>query len=291
MTSVTQGPLHATGQRRLHLQPGVLFLPMAVMLLVVYILPTLWFFIQTARNEEVNIFTQLLLVVSSSDMLHVLWNTVWIAALVTACSLLCAYPLAYGLCHASRLTGALILICIIVPYFTSVVVRTYSWMVILGQNGLINQFLMAAGMVKEPVSFMYNRVGVLIRMVYVLLPYLVLTLYAVMKSIDNNLMRAAYGMGASGWYTFRRIFLPLSAPGMISGCLIVFILAIAFFVTPALMGGSDDLMIAMLIQREIEVNLNWGLAAVMSFILLAITLVLFVIYCRYTDIDGMMNRQ
>jgi len=163
-------------------------------------------------------------------------------------------------------------------------------MVILGRNGLINQFLLATGLADAPVSLMYNRTGVLIGMVYVLLPYLVLTLYATMKNIDTNLLRAARGMGASGALTFFRVFLPLSLPGVISGCLIVYILAIGFFITPALMGGTEDMMLAMLIQREIEINLNWGLAAVFALVLLAITLALYALYYRYANMDRMLGR-
>ncbi|WP_028353072.1 MULTISPECIES: ABC transporter permease [Bordetella] len=267
-----------------------MLMPLLLMLLLVHIGPMLWFFFQTFADVEEGFLQQVSALVLSPVMLQVIWNTVWISAAVTLLALLCAYPIAYSLCHVSRGAAALIFICVIVPYFTSVVVRTYSWMVILGRNGLVNQLLMSTGLADAPVGLMYNRTGVLIGMVYVLLPYLVLTLYAAMKSIDTNLLRAASGMGASGLFTFWRVFLPLSMPGVISGCLIVYILAIGFFITPALMGGAQDMMIAMLIQREIETNLNWGLAAVLSLVLLVITMLLYVIYCRYTQIDRMMGK-
>jgi len=274
------------------MRDGVAWLlaPLGLMLLVVHIGPIIWFFIQIFTDLEHDFAATAGVAVFSPVMLEVVWVTVWIAALVTVLALVAAYPIAYSLCHAARGAVALILACVIVPYFTSIVVRTYSWMVILGRNGLVNQVLLATGLADAPVSLMYNRAGVLIGMVYVLLPYLVLTLYATMKSIDANLLRAARGMGASGLVTFLRVFLPLSLPGVISGCLIVYILAIGFFITPALMGGSEDMMLAMLIQREIEINLNWGLAAVFSLVLLVITLALYAVYYRYAHIDRMLGR-
>jgi ABC-type spermidine/putrescine transport system permease subunit I len=183
----------------------------------------------------------------------------------------------------------MVLFCIIVPYFTSVIVRTYSWMVLLGRNGIVNQLLLGSGLVDAPVALLYNKTGILIGMTYVLLPYMILTLYAAMKAIDPSYMRAAHALGASRTYAFRHVYLPLSAHGAISGCLIVFILAIGFFITPALMGGPSDVMIAMLIERSVEIMLDWPSAAIMSLLLLALTLVLYAIYYRVTDVRRMMG--
>jgi ABC-type spermidine/putrescine transport system permease subunit I len=136
---------------------------------------------------------------------------------------------------------------IVLPYFTSIIVRTFSWMVLLGEHGLVNNLLLAIGLTNAPLSLMYDRLGVLIGMSYVLLPYMVLTLYAAMRAIDPLLLRASASLGASGFYTFWRVYFPLSLPGVLSGALIVYILSIGFFITPALMGGQHDIMIAMLI--------------------------------------------
>jgi ABC-type spermidine/putrescine transport system permease subunit I len=126
-------------------------------------------------------------------------------------------------------------------------------------------------------------------MAYVLLPYMVLTLYATMRSIDPGLLKAARGLGASGFYVFRRVYLPLSLHGVISGALIVFILSIGFFITPALMGGPSDVMVAMLIERSVEITLDWQSAAIMSLFLLLVTLALYAVYSRITDIDRLMG--
>jgi ABC-type spermidine/putrescine transport system permease subunit I len=156
-------------------------------------------------------------------------------------------------------------------------------MVILGRNGLINQLLLGSGLVSEPVNLLYNRTGVVIGMTYVLLPYMVLTLFAAMKAVDHRLLQAAEGMGARPLTVFAKVFLPLTLHGITAGSLIVYILALGFFITPALMGGPGDVMMAMLIEREIELSHNWPVAALMTIVLLAITLALYALYSRYAD--------
>jgi ABC-type spermidine/putrescine transport system permease subunit I len=170
-----------------------------------------------------------------------------------------------------------------------VIVRTYSWMVLLGRHGIVNQLLLDSGLVDEPLTLLYSKTGVLVGMVYVLLPYMVLTLFAAMKAIDPSLMRAARGLGASGPFAFARVYLPLSLHGVVSGSLIVYILAIGFFITPALMGGPTDITLAMLIERSVEITYDWSGAAIMSLLLLAATLVLYAIYYRVTDVRRMMG--
>lgn len=276
--------------RRLLDQPWLLLTPLLGLLVLVFFLPIGWFLFQAISESNLSLMEQLNSVLLSPDISYVLWNTNLIALIVTLTVLVMAYPIAYVLAYSNKLFFTLIIISVIVPYFTSVVVRTYSWMVLLGRNGIVNQLLLNSGVIDQPLELMYNRTGVIIGMSYVLLPYLVLTLFSAMKGIDYNLIRAAQSMGASGTYTFLKIFLPLSMPGLISGCLIVFILAIGFFITPALMGGAEDVMIAMLIQREIELNLNWPVAAMLSLALLAVTLVLYAIYYRYTNLDRMLGK-
>jgi ABC-type spermidine/putrescine transport system permease subunit I len=157
-------------------------------------------------------------------------------------------------------------------------------MVLLGREGLINNTLRDLGLIDAPLPLLYNTGSIVIGMTYVLLPYMVLTLFAAMRSIDRNLLLAARGMGASGAMIFWRVYWPLSLHGVISGALIVFILSIGFFITPALMGGPSDVMVAMLIERSVEITLDWQGAAVMSLFLLAVTLALYAVYCRMTDL-------
>jgi putative spermidine/putrescine transport system permease protein len=217
--------------------------------------------------------------------LQVIGRTFRTAALVTLSCLLLGYPLAYLLATLRPRIARLLLIVVILPFFTSIIVRTYAWMVLLGRNGIVNQYLGWLGLTDAPLPLLYNQGGVLLGMTYVLLPYMVLTLYSVMRGIDSGLVRAAHSLGASRWQAFRRVFLPLSRPGIAGGTLLVFILSLGFFITPALMGGPTDVMIAMLIEREVEFTLNWSFASALAVILLALTLIGFAGYNRVVRLE------
>ena len=217
--------------------------------------------------------------------LQVLLATFKVSALVTIVCLALGYPLAYMLATRRPRTAQLLIIIVVLPFFTSIIVRTYAWMVLLGRNGIVNQYLMALGLTDQPLLLLYNQGGVVIGMSYVLLPYMVLTVYSVMRSIDPGLVRAAHSLGASRLQAFRRVFLPLSLPGIAGGTLLVFILSLGFFITPALMGGPGDMMIAMLIEREVEITLNWSFASALAVILLALTLVGFAGYNRIVRLE------
>lgn len=221
--------------------------------------------------------------------LQVLGATFKVSAIVTLVCLLLGYPLAYVLVTRRPRTAQLLMIIIVLPFFTSIIVRTYAWMVLLGRNGIVNQYLMALHLTDAPLPLLYNQAGVVIGMTYVLLPYMVLTVYSVMRGIDPGFVLAAHSLGASRWQAFRRVFLPLSLPGIAGGTLLVFILSLGFFITPALMGGPSDVMIAMLIERSVEIMLDWPSAALMSLLLLAVTLVLYAVYYRVTDVRRMMG--
>ena len=269
----------------------VFILPAVLLLALVFVAPLIWFFIQALKGigSPADIASYAWTIVTSKAVTTALLTTNWISALVTLLVLVISYPLAYYLANTRDLRFTLVLFCIVVPYFTSIIVRTYSWMVLLGRNGIINNALLQIGLINEPLVLLYTKTGVLIGMVYVLLPYMVLTLFATMKAIDPSLMHAARGLGAGSIYAFTRIYFPLSVHGVISGSLIVFILAIGFFITPALMGGPSDVMIAMLVERSVEIMFDWSGAAVMSLLLLAATMILYGIYYRVTDVRRMMG--
>lgn len=217
--------------------------------------------------------------------LTVIWRTFEISALVTLLCLALGYPLAYLLATLRPRVAQLLMIVVILPFFTSIIVRTYAWMVLLGRNGVVNQYLTWLGFTAAPLPLLYNKGGVLIGMTYVLLPYMVLTVYSVMRGIDPAFIRAAHSLGASRWQAFRKVFLPLSVPGIAGGTLLVFILSLGFFITPALMGGPSDVMIAMLIEREVEFTLNWSFASALAVILLVLTLIGFVGYNRIVRLE------
>lgn len=262
-----------------------LLLPALAMLVLGFALPLVSFFVRVFLVDHTVAATATLFaqVLTSRVMVFAIGTTVWIALLVTLAVLIAGYPVAYFLARDRGWRVTLVLFCIIVPYFTSIIVRTYSWMVLLGRSGVINRALLESGLVSSPLPLMYNKGAIVLAMSYVLLPYMVLTLYASMRSIDPALQRAALSLGATPAYAFRKVFLPLSMHGVLAACLIVFILALGFFVTPALMGGPSDVMIAMLIERAAEVTLDWQLAASLSLVLLAVTLLLYALYFRFAD--------
>jgi len=228
-------------------------------------------------------------VARTSVYLMVIALTFRTAAVVTLIALLLGYPLGYVLATVrSRLARVLVVI-VVLPFLTSIIVRTYAWMVLLGSNGVVNQYLQALGLTHQPLRLLYNQAGVVVGMTYVLLPFMVLTLASVMRGIDPALVRAAHSLGASRWQAFRRVFLPLSAPGIAGGALLVFILSLGFFITPALMGGPSDVMIAMLIEREVEFTLNWSFASALAVILLVLSLVGFAAYYRLMRLERLFE--
>ena len=217
-------------------------------------------------------------------------NTFEISATVTLLALVLGYPLAFVLATAGPRTSRLMLGAIIVPLWTSVLVRTYAWMVLLGRRGLVNEGLQSLGLLDAPLPLLYNRLGVTIGMVHVLLPFMVLPIYSVMKGIDVDLLKAAQNLGANRRQAFLRVYLPLSLSGLTTGCLLVFVTALGFFVTPALLGGRGDMMIAMLIDSQISQLLDWGLGAALAVVLFAITAGILLAVQRFTSAERMWAR-
>jgi ABC-type spermidine/putrescine transport system permease subunit I len=270
----------------------LLLMPAMAILVLMFFVPMVLFFVRTFMEFQggtAEFLAQARSLLFSQPYLTALATTNWIALIVTVAVLLIGYPIAYYLTSATGPSVSVVVLAIVLPYFTSIIVRTFSWMVLLGEHGLVNDTMRAIGVISEPLPLMYNRLGVLIGMSYVLLPYMVLTLYAAMRGIDTSLLRAAAGLGAGGFYTFRRVYFPLSLHGVLSGALIVYILSIGYFITPALMGGQHDIMVAMLIDRELEVAVDWPSAALMSLSLLVVTLALYTIYYRVTDVRRLIG--
>jgi len=214
--------------------------------------------------------------------IRVLWNTFEIALLVTLFCLLLGYPLGFLMATTTPGWATLGFIFVLLPLWTSVLVRTYAWMVLLGRNGVFNRMLVEYGITSDPIPMLHNFTGVLIGMVHVLLPYMVLPIYAALLRIDPDLPRAAEGLGAPRSAIFRRVILPLSLPGVAAGCALVFVLSLGFFITPALLGGGRVIMIAMLIEQQVRELLDWPFAAALSAVLLAVTLLVYAAIGRLT---------
>ncbi|MEK0083793.1 ABC transporter permease [Benzoatithermus flavus] len=215
----------------------------------------------------------------------VLWRTLWISTVVTLACLFLGYPLAYRLATLPEGTANLLMILVLLPFWTSLLVRTASWIVLLQREGPINEILQRLGLITEPLALVFNRTGVYVAMTHVLLPFMVLPLYSVMRGIPPSFVRAALSLGARPTTAFFRVYLPLSMPGVAAGCLLVFILAIGYYITPALVGGQADQMISYFVAFFTLQTVNWGMAAALGSVLLAATIVLYLVYARLVGID------
>ena len=207
-------------------------------------------------------------------------NTLKVSAIVAAICVLLGYPVAYLLSQLSQRTAQILLIFIILPFWTSVLVRTYAWLVILQRQGLINTWLVSSGLVDEPLPLVHNLTGTVIGMVHVMLPYLILPLYASMRAIDPDLLRAAANCGASPAQAFRQVFLPLSAPGLGAGAALTFVLCLGFYLTPALLGGGRVAMWSTQIADAVAKFGNWGAASALCVALLVVTSVILFVMKR-----------
>jgi putative spermidine/putrescine transport system permease protein len=221
--------------------------------------------------------------------LPILWKTIWISALITALCFIIAYPVSYLLSTLPLRTSNLLMILVLLPFWTSLLVRTSAWIAMLQKSGIINNILVYLGIIADEsrIQMIYNITGTVISMVHILLPFMILPLYSVMKTIPPSYMRAARSMGASGTYAFTKVYFPQTIPGIAAGTLLVFILAIGYYITPALVGGSDGLLISNLIADHIKKTLNWSLGAALGTILLVVVLVFYWIYNKLVGVDNL----
>ena len=221
--------------------------------------------------------------------LTLFWRTIEISALVTIFCLLLGYPVAYLLSNLPARSTNLLLILVLLPFWTSILVRTTAWIAILQGNGVLNDLFVAFGVIGDDSRFsmVYNRTGTLVAMTHILLPFMILPLYAVMRTIPKAYVQAAHSLGANGWVAFWRVYLPQTLPGIGAGVVLVFILATGYYITPALVGGQDGQMISNLIDFHMRRSLNWPLAAAMGFVLLVLVMFLYWLYDRVSGIDRM----
>jgi mannopine transport system permease protein len=219
--------------------------------------------------------------------LMILMRTFWIAFVVTAAALLIGYPLAFLMTRLGGWRAAVVAACVLIPLWTSALVRSYAWVVLLQRNGVVNETLRGLGIIERPMQLIYTEGALLVAMTHVLLPFMVLPIYSVLRGIPAELSRAAANLGAGGWAIFRHVILPLSLPGVFAGALMVFILALGFYITPALVGGPRTLMIATLIGQQMTELLNWPFASALAAVLLFLTLGLVAAFRRLLRIDQM----
>ena len=258
--------------------------PAAVILLAFYLYPVLKLALLSVGSGQAGL-TAYQKLLGNDLFLSVLLRTFRISAMVTVISLVAAYPVAYLLTRVSSRMAALLMIAILIPFWTSILVRTYAWMVLLQKSGVVNRALVGMGVVAEPLPLMYNEVGVAIGMVQILLPFAILPVYASLQNIDDRLYLAARVMGARAWARFWNVTFPLSMPGLAAGAILVFIQALGYFVTPALLGGSRIVTMAMFIENQVVETLNWQAASATAMSLLAVCVALVIGFERVLGLE------
>lgn len=240
---------------------------------VVLFIPIGWLIWQSIIDENGQLTLQYYSqIVNQGAYLAIIGNTFEISLLVTAVCALLAYPLAYALAQAPQRTANILLLGVLAPFWTSVLVRTYAWIILLQRHGLVNEMLVGLGIIDEPVQLVNNFPGTVIGMVHIMLPYLVLPLYASMRAIDPSYMQAAANLGANPVRAFWQIYARLSLPGFFAGLILVFVLCLGFYITPAMLGGGRVIMIAQRVADSVSLYPTWGPASALGVVLLVLTL-------------------
>jgi ABC-type spermidine/putrescine transport system permease subunit I len=270
-------------RREVQLRYIAVVIPLILYLLFFYAYPVIAMLFRSV-SEPTWSLTNYSHLVQTNVYVHVMWITVWISIVVTICTLILGYPVAYLISSVTTTKSNLLIVLVLVPFWTSILVRTYAWMVLLGRQGIINELLQSMGIVDQPLRLLNTRFAVYVSMVHILLPFMILPLYSVMRGIDRSVLRAAEGLGARPSAVFRQVMLPLSLPGVAAGCLLVFILSLGFYITPALVGGPKDLMISVLIAQQVDL-FNWAFASALAAVLLVGALLIFVIFNRILGVE------
>lgn len=263
--------------QRIGRAPIILVLPAMAVLLVVFGVPTVQLFLESlnAPNFSIQNYSSFL---GQYANIRVLLQTLEISAIATVICLLVGYPTAYLISTASKRARMVLIVPVVIPYLTSGLARTYSWVVILGDNGLINSALMNWGLISSPLPLIYNRAAVYVGMVHIMLPMMILPLVSVMLGINTSLIAAAKSMGAKPSTAFWRVYFPLSMPGVRSGTLLVFVICLGFYITPAALGGLGDAMLSTFIASQVSTGFNMGSVSASSFVLLAIAVVMLSVF-------------
>lgn len=263
----------AVTMARRHVETLLLLAPAVIFLFFCFVVPLARLF-SLAFTDEAGPFATFAVLAESEVYRRVMVNTFLVAFAVALITVVLAWPVAYILTKLKGFWFAFALYGVLFPFWISVLVRTFSWMILLERNGPLNRFLVNLGITDKPLALLFNDTGVMIGMVHVLLPYAILPLYGAMLRIDPRLLMASDGLGASLFDTFRRVYFPLCLPGLLGGATFVFLLSLGFFITPALLGGANAITLSMLIASFINDRLAWSLAAAASLILLVIVLAL-----------------
>lgn len=263
-----------------------LAIPAIFVILLVVIIPVGWlFYLSFIGDDGQFTLEHYQKMVEYKSYYRVFLNTFKVSILTTLICIVIGYPMAYFLAQLPARWAGFFMLAVLLPFWTSLLVRTYAWLVLLQRKGILNEFAMDIGLWEKPVKLVHNLTGTLIGMAHIMLPFLVLPLYNAMKKIDRDLMQASANLGASPAKSFWQIYFPLSLPGMVAGSLIVFVLCLGFYVTPAVLGGGRVVMVATQITSILENQFNWGAASSLGVVLLIATVLVLIIAGRVFKLD------
>ncbi len=273
-------------ERREQLMLALLSLPALAIMAALLLVPMAWLlglsFIGDDGSVTLANYTRLF---ADGSLFTSMALTVQLALGVTVICAVLGYVLAYAITLMPSWAQTLCLALVALPFWTSALVRTYAWLVLLQRKGVVNKMLVASDIVSEPLHLVHNLSGTMVGMVHIMLPFMVFPLYAGMRRIDGDLMRAALALGAPVFYAFRRVYLPQSLPGLVAGIVLVFVLSLGFYITPAILGGGKVMVIAMIIERDVNLHLNWGPASAVAILFLVSVLGLFAAIGRFLSVE------
>ncbi len=268
--------MQVTGARAWRARPGLMVIGAGSFYLAIYLVPMATLLGWAIRDNDGGWTLQHLARLLGDDAYHVAFLTTFQTAAITttACAII-GYPLAFLMATTGPRARGLLLAAVMIPFWTSILARSLAWVILLGRKGIVNEWLLSLGLIDRPITMLFNSFGVQIGMVHILLPFMVLPIWSVLSRLDPALPRAARSLGASATRAFLHVVLPLSLPGLVAGSTLVFMFAVGFYVTPALLGGPNDLTIAMLIEMAVRDLLDWSFGAALSFVLLFFVAIIF----------------
>jgi ABC-type spermidine/putrescine transport system permease subunit I len=266
-----------------------LAMPAFVTIVAIILIPVGWlFYLSFVGSDGQPSLEHYQKMIEYKSYARVFVTTFQVSILTTLLCILIGYPLAYFLASLPQRMAAIFMLAVLLPFWTSLLVRTYAWLVLLQRNGILNDFAISVGLWETPIKLVHNMTGTLIGMAHIMLPFLVLPLYGSMRKIERDMMHAAANLGASPIQAFWKVYFPLSLSGMAAGSLIVFVLCLGFYVTPAVLGGGRVVMVATQITAILEHQFNWGAASALGVVLLAVTLVVLYAAARLLKIDAVL---
>ncbi len=266
-----------------------LTLPALGLLILFFVLPVAMLLTRSVTEPVPGLgnYAELL---GSSTYLRIFANTFIVSGLVTLVSLLIGFPVAWALAIMPNRAASIVFAILLLSMWTNLLARTYAWMVLLQRTGVINKMLLGMGLIDTPLPLVNNLTGVTIGMTYIMLPFIILPLYGVIRKIDPAILQAAALCGANRWQSLVRVLLPLAMPGMAAGALMVFVMSLGYFVTPALLGGTSNMMLAELIAQFVQSLVNWGMGGAAALVLLVVTLALYAVQLRFFGTNRMGGR-